>query len=81
MQEMRLAKGWGTKLPIKHYRPLVVPDPAEAARPWAKELRLGMRLGAAKAAQPIIKQSDNKSKSDVLVCPYCGGDDLTPSFI
>jgi hypothetical protein len=34
-----------------------------------------------KAARPLRKEMGRKSKSDKLVCRYCGSDDLAPSFI
>ena len=33
------------------------------------------------SARPLRKEMSNKSKSDELVCRYCGSDDLAPSFI
>ena len=35
----------------------------------------------AKPAQPVRKKMASKSKSNKLVCRYCGSDDLAPSFI
>jgi hypothetical protein len=35
----------------------------------------------AKPQRPLRKQIRGKSKSDKLVCRYCGSDDLAPSFI
>jgi hypothetical protein len=35
----------------------------------------------AKPQRPVRKQMGGKSKSDKLVCRYCGSDDLAPSFI
>jgi len=32
-------------------------------------------------ARPLRKERGSKSKSDKLVCRYCGSDDLAPSFI
>jgi hypothetical protein len=34
-----------------------------------------------KSARPGQKKSGAKSKSEPLVCRYCGSDDLAPSFI
>jgi hypothetical protein len=34
-----------------------------------------------KPQRPLRKQMGSKSKSDKLVCRYCGSDDLAPSFI
>ncbi len=33
------------------------------------------------SARPLRKEMGSKSKSDKLVCRYCGSDDLAPSFI
>jgi hypothetical protein len=35
----------------------------------------------AESARPLGKEVGSKSKSDKLVCRYCGSDDLAPSFI
>ena len=35
----------------------------------------------AEPARPLLKERGSKSKSDKLVCRYCGSDDLAPSFI
>jgi hypothetical protein len=35
----------------------------------------------AESARPLRKEMGSKSKSDKLVCRYCGSDDLAPSFI
>src|ERR1035441_6287212 len=35
----------------------------------------------AKPARPLRKEMGSKSKSDKLVCRYCGSVDLAPSFI
>jgi len=35
----------------------------------------------AKPARPLRTQMGGKSKSDKLICRYCGSDDLAPSFI
>jgi len=35
----------------------------------------------AESARPPRKEMGSKSKSDKLVCRYCGSDDLAPSFI
>jgi ribosomal protein L40E len=35
----------------------------------------------AESARPLRKEIGSKSKSDKLVCRYCGSDDLAPSFI
>jgi hypothetical protein len=35
----------------------------------------------AESAGPLRKEMGSKSKSEKLVCRYCGSDDLAPSFI
>jgi len=35
----------------------------------------------AESARPLRKETVSKSKSDKLVCRYCGSEDLAPSFI
>ncbi len=34
----------------------------------------------AKSARPLRKEKGSRSKSEKLVCRYCGSDDLAPSF-
>jgi hypothetical protein len=35
----------------------------------------------AESARPLRKEMGSKSKSEKLVCRYCGSNDLAPSFI
>jgi ribosomal protein L40E len=35
----------------------------------------------AEPARPVRMETTSKSKSEKLVCRYCGSDDLAPSFI
>ena len=35
----------------------------------------------AESARPLRKETGSKSKSEKLVCRYCGSDDLAPSFV
>jgi hypothetical protein len=35
----------------------------------------------AEPARPLRKEMSSESKSEKLVCRYCGSDDLAPSFI
>jgi len=35
----------------------------------------------AESARPLRKEKGGRSKSEKLVCRYCGSDDLAPSFI
>ena len=46
-----------------------------------KALRKKTAAREAKPARPPRKTIGNKSKSNKLVCRYCGSDDLAPSFI
>jgi hypothetical protein len=45
-----------------------------------KALRKKAAAREAKPARPLRKTIGNKSKSNRLVCRYCGSDDLAPSF-
>jgi hypothetical protein len=54
----------------------------DAARSASKKaLRKKTQLRKAKPARPLRKKMGSKSKSNKLVCRYCGSDDLAPSFI
>jgi hypothetical protein len=66
MEHAKLAKGSGHKLSIGNSS---TSSPKKAAR---KE---------AESARPLRKEAASKSKSEKLVCRYCGSDDLAPSFI
>jgi len=65
MEHAKLAKGSRHK-PIGH-------SPSSARKDADRK--------KSQPAQPLRKETGNKSKSDKLVCRYCGSDDLTPSFI
>ena len=65
MENMKLAKRSGHK-PIGHSS---TSAPRKAA--WKK----------AEPGRPLRKVLSSKSKSEKLVCRYCGSDDLAPSFI
>ena len=66
MEQPKLAKGSGRKLPIGHS--------TSSARKKADRKK-------AEPARPLRKETGSKSKSEKLVCRYCGSDDLAPSFI
>ena len=53
----------------KPYRTLLNIGPEESCRKKAE------------SARPLRKETGSKSKSEKLVCRYCGSDDLAPSFI
>jgi hypothetical protein len=80
MQHTKLAKGRGHKLPIRHSRSLALRDQTEAVRSAGKKTaHQNTARKEADSARPLRKELD--SKSDKLVCRYCGSDDLAPSFI
>ncbi len=65
MEHAKLANGKGHK-PIGHSS---TSTPRKAARKKTEP------------AWPLRKEMNNKSKSEKLVCRYCGSNDLAPSFI
>jgi hypothetical protein len=65
MEHAKLAKGIEHK-PIGHFS---ASAPKKADRKKAEP------------AQPLRKATSRKSKSEKLVCRYCGSDDLAPSFV
>jgi len=80
MQHAKLAKGRGRKLPIRHSSSMALRDQTEAARSAGeKTAHKNTSRKEAESARPLRKELD--SKSDKLVCRYCGSDDLAPSFI
>ena len=80
MQSTKLAKGRGRKLPIRHSLSLALRDQTEAARSAGKKTaHKSTARKEANSARPSRKELE--SKSDKLVCRYCGSDDLAPSFI
>jgi len=66
MQHTNLANGSGHKLLIGH-------SPSSARKKATQK--------TAESARPLGKETGSKSKSEKLVCRYCGSDDLSPSFI
>jgi hypothetical protein len=66
MEHAKLANGNGHKLPIRHSPSLARKKAVRKKSERARQLR---------------KETGSKSKSDKLVCRYCGSDDLAPSFI
>ena len=82
MEHAKLANGSGYKLPIKHSPSPAEQDQMDAARSAGrKAVRKKAAPIKAKPARPLPKEMGSKSKSGKLVCRYCGGDDLAPSFI
>ncbi len=66
MEHSKLAKESGYKLPIRH-------SPSSARKKADRK--------KTESARPLREETWSKSKSDKLVCRYCGSDDLAPSFI
>jgi hypothetical protein len=80
MERAKLANGSGHELPIGHSS--AEQDQMDAARsPGKKAVQKKVAARKAKPALPRRKETGNKSKSNKLVCRYCGDDDLAPSFI
>jgi hypothetical protein len=82
MELTKLANGRDPKLQIGRS-----PSPTARGQKDAARLVSGNKLprkGAPKkveSARPVRKKTDDKLKSNKLVCRYCGSDDLAPSFI
>ena len=87
MERTKLANGSAHELPIGSSPSLTEQDQMDAARPASKKAvrRRAVRKKAAprkaKLGRPLRKEMGSKSKSNKLVCRYCGSDDLAPSFI
>ena len=82
MQHAKLANGSRHKLSIGRS-----PSPAEqnqmdaAGSSGEKTIRKKAARKKVEYARPLRKKMGSKSKSEKLVCRYCGSDDLAPSFI
>jgi hypothetical protein len=82
MERAKLANGSGQKLPIGRSPSPPEQDQMDAAGPAGEKVaRKKAAPRKAKPARPLRKEISSKSKSDKLVCRYCGSDDLAPSFI
>ena len=66
MEPTKLANGSAHKLQIGH-------SPSSARKKATRK--------KTESARPLRKETGSKSKSEKLVCLYCGSDDLAPSFI
>src|ERR1039458_9312685 len=82
MEHAKLANGSRHELPIGHSPSPAEQDQMDAARSAGKKAapKKAARKKA-ESARPLRKELGSKSKSDKLVCRYCGSDDLAPSFI
>ena len=82
MEHTKLANGSGHDSPSGRSPSTAEQDQKEAARPGGKKtLRKKTEPRKAKLARPLGKKMGSRSKSNKLVCRYCGSDDLAPSFI
>ncbi len=66
MEHAKLAKGSGHKLPIGHSQ---------------SSVRKKADRKKTESERSLRKETGSKSKSEKLVCRYCGSGDLAPSFI
>ena len=66
MEQTKQASGSGHKQPIGR-------SPASVRKKVDRK--------KAESVRPLRKETGSKSKSEKLVCRYCGSDDLAPSFI
>ncbi len=81
MEYPKLANGSSHK-PIGQSPSPALRDQMDAARSvGGKTARKKTARKKAEFARPLGKEVRSKSKSDKLVCRYCGSDDLAPSFI
>jgi hypothetical protein len=82
MEHAKLANGSRHELPIGRSPSPAGQDQMDAARSAGKKA-VGKKAAPRKAkpARPLRKETGSKSKSNKLVCRYCGSDDLAPSFI
>ena len=70
------------ELPVGRSRSPAEQDLMNAARSASKKaVRKKDAPRKPKPASPLRKKMGSKSKSNKLVCRYCGSDDLAPSFI
>jgi hypothetical protein len=80
MKLAKLANGKGITLRSRSSTSPTVQGQKDVAR-LAGQKTAPRKAGQKKAARSVRKEKDGKSKSDKLVCRYCGSDDLVPSFI
>jgi hypothetical protein len=78
MEHAKLANGSGHESPIGRSPAPPKQDQEDAARSAGKK---AVRKKAAPSKVNLLRKIGSKSKSNKLVCRYCGSDDLAPSFI
>jgi hypothetical protein len=82
MEHAKLAKGTGHELPIGRSPSPALRNQMDAERSAGeKTAQKKASQKKAESARPLRKKMGSRSKSDKLVCRYCGSDDLAPSFI
>ena len=82
MEHAKLANGSRHESSIGRSPSPAEQDQKDAARSFGKKaLRKRTEPRKAKPARPVRKKIGSKSKSNKLVCRYCGSADLAPSFI
>jgi hypothetical protein len=82
MEHAKLANGSGHELPIGRSPSPAQHDQKNVVRSAGKKaVRKKAAPRKAKPARPLRKETGSHSKSNKLVCRYCGSDDLAPSFI
>ena len=82
MEHPNSANGSGHKLAVGDSPSTALRD--QTASSWPAGEKTARKKAArkkAESARPLRKAMGSKSKSDKLVCRYCGSDDLAPSFI
>ena len=80
MDASKLINGSRDEVLAKHSAPASKSGQPNAVRSETKKVGKRATGRTGKTARPQVK-AVRKSKSDKLVCRYCGSDDLAPSFI
>jgi hypothetical protein len=80
MDALKLVNGSKAEILAKRSVPVPKSVQARAVRSEAKKVDKRSTGKKAKTERPQVK-AIRKSKSEKLVCRYCGSDDLAPSFI
>jgi hypothetical protein len=82
MENSKLANGNGYGARIGRSPSPAQQDQMSTARSAGKKaVRKKTASRKAKLARPLPKKMSSESKSNRLVCRYCGSEDLAPSFI
>ncbi len=81
MELAKLANGKDPTLSIGRSPSRAAQGQKDTARLPSEKTTPRKALKKADSALPVRKKAGGKSKSNKLVCRYCGSDDLAPSFI